>query len=189
MNRAGLLLADCAMSLSPEERDLIRKHGSRTAIYCATEPSTTAHAEIRQFVAAGSAAAYSRFMPPKWGLQCSIGLAASSSAIMLGIEGGVHTFNHSRWASLHALDQALLDLQEEVIDYALVGAVNSSEDPLMVQRWERDFPGIHYAEGAGVMLLCRGLAASPVLENPPPAGLYFGTAHPLITYLRGANHE
>lgn len=186
MNRAGLLLADCALGLPQKDLDFIRAHGGRTAIYCACEPSTTAHPEILQFLEAGSHTAYSRALPPKWGLQCSIGLAAAAVTVLLGIEGGLHTFIHPRWACLHALEQALTDLQEGLIDYALVGSANSAEDPLMVKRWRHEFPKTEFAEGAAVLFLGRGSARPPSLTEPTSEGLCFGTAHPLIAYLRGA---
>lgn len=185
MNRTGLLLAECALKLSPESLKLIRDHASRTGIYCAAEPSTLGHPDIQKFLAKPEPALYARLISPKWGLQCSIGLAASAAAILLDIEGGVHTFNHPQWSSVHALNQAAIDLQEGVVDYALVCAVASFEDPLMIERWKFDYPQIQFAEGVGLLLLKRGDKSVPNLNMRKPEGTFFGCADPLITYLRG----
>lgn len=184
MNRSGLLLAECALALPKHALDLIRANGARTAMYCALEPSTLAQNEILRFLNDGTAAAYARNLPPKWGLQCSIGLAASSTTILLGIEGSVHSFSHPIHAGTHALNQALMDLHEGTIDFALVGAVNSLEDPLMEQRWLGDFPGLELSEAAAVILLTNGDAPAPKFSTAKPEGRFFGAAHPLVEFLK-----
>lgn len=187
MNRTGLLLAECVLGLDPARLKLIRENAARAAIYCAAEPSTLAHPEILKYLEHPEPAAYARLIPPKWGLQCSIGLAASAAAILLDIEGGVHTFNHPYLSNEQALQQAALDLQDGVVDYALVCAVSSLEDPLMIARWKFDHPQIQFCEGAGALLIKKGNSTLPDLKRRVPTGPYFGCADPLIQFVRGTN--
>lgn len=189
MNRTGLLLAECALKLPLEALKLIRENAVRTGIYCAAEPSTLGHEEIQKWLAHPEPSSYARLISPKWGLQCSIGLAASAAAILLDIEGGVHTFNHPLWSCRHALDQAVIDLQEEVIDYALVCGVASFEDPLMIARWRAEHPEVQFAEGAGILFLKRGVQSPPEFTAGNPDGLFFGCADSLIKFLDGSGRE
>lgn len=181
MNRTGTLLTGCCLQLNKEILTLIQSKAERTGIYCAVESSTTAHSELNKLAnetAETFSKTYSQLIPPKWCLQTSISLAAFAAAIALGVEGGVHTFHHYRWGVLHALQQAQIDLENGSVDLALVVAVSTLEDPLMVQNRKRRFPGLVPHEAVGVVLLEPNSEFK--LVERPLQNKHYGIAHPLI---------
>lgn len=168
MSRPGLLMAACARLLPSGAMNSIRENPLRTALYCACDTVTAEHDEI-----------LANRVPPKWGLQTTPGLAASSVSILLGIEGGVHSFSHSEAACFHALDQAQMDLAANLVDFAVVAAAVSKVDPIINARYGRPLQ-----DGAGLLLLSRGAEEIVLMDGPEE----FGIAAPLIGYLQVLKH-
>lgn len=156
MNRSARLLARCALKLEPSQRKFIARHAADTAIYCAVEPAVTS-LDI------------SRPIPPKRALQDGASLVAPSLSIVLGAEGGVHTFSHGRFACVQALRQAQIDLRLSTVRVALVCAVSSKSE---------------CSEGAVIAALTADHGMDFILSSECARGdLRFGVADPLIQTL------
>lgn len=208
MNRSALLLALCALQLDLDLREELKRNAETFGIYCAVDHDMTCQSELRSFVeisdrdpGADLGSLWNQLISPKWALQSSVGLVAHDLSIILGAEGGVQSFLHSKAACGHALDQALLDLESGRVQYALVGAVMSAEDPLISAKYQSMASGGVVAEGAAVLLLSRDDNPASVRSGLDLMGSanemrekaigvpFFGIADPLIQSLRPRNQQ
>lgn len=184
MNRAAVMLTDCVLDLDPEW--LKRLRGTQTALYCAVDQCTVNQEDIVKYLESADKnpwPAFSANIPPKWTLQSYIGLTGVPPTLLLGIEGGVHTFNHGVEACRHALTQAHRDLLDGSVKYALVCTVASSEDPLTVHKHMLRTRAARFNEGAAAVLLGPDCAAINFPAEPSTYDSTFGVADPLMRYL------
>lgn len=182
MNRSGLLLSACGLSLDEQKKELIRSKSERVAIYCVADQGVPCHQEILEYMASPSAGSYAKNLPPKWILQSSLGLVAAPLAILLNVQGGIHSFQNLQMACLDALGQARRDLLTEVVDVALICAVSSAEDPLITYKYEKLY-GVEIQEGARVLAVSRGhqeisLPVNELIKGAPS----FGIADPIMKF-------
>lgn len=190
LNRSAELLVACALRFEAAEREAIAREGKDVGIYCAVEPTNAPVPQVMQLVsqAQGSVAkSYAQLMPPKWGLQCGASLVAAAVSIVLGVEGGVHTFCSAENACLHSLVQAQMDLRLGHIRAALVCAVNSKEDPFVVERHRRE--GLEFAEGAAIVKLTEDNYSLDLTGGRRSGRLYFGAADSLMQTLWSQNRS
>lgn len=128
---------------------------------------------------------YAQNIPPKWALQCGASLVSASVSIQLKAEGGVHTYSHKRMACRHAWEQARLDLASGQVEAAILCAVSSHEDPIVLERLRQMNPERSPTEGAAIAVLTRSGPGWEIDLNNPPImqSLFFGIADPLIQAL------
>jgi 3-oxoacyl-(acyl-carrier-protein) synthase len=109
-------------------------------------------------------------------------LAAAHLGIFLGILGPMHVYTDSEYGAIHALDQAEADLNEGLVDHALVGGAFSFENPLTLARNERlGAKGKVLAEGAGLMVLKKSNRATDwATESFGLMPEYYGIADQII---------
>jgi hypothetical protein len=170
-------MAICLGGLEEEARSLIARHADTAGIYCVLDNSVGPHIDLLKFAATGDPKDYARYVSPKWGLQSSLGIAASSLSIILGTRGGVQVFHHSRDAGLHAIQQAELDLETGAVSLAVVCSASSADDPMTLLKHRTLHPELRYSEGAAVMLLEAGVGQ-----------LNYGIANDLIKFTLGDRH-
>jgi hypothetical protein len=125
---------------------------------------------------------YKRVRNPKFFLKQVPNLAPAQAAIFLGIMGPINVYNHSFYGSVHALDQAELDIQEKRVKAALVCSAFSFEDPLVLERINRkDLNERVLCEGAGAMLLTAGNSFTDWDDyDYQNTESYYGISHQLI---------
>jgi hypothetical protein len=117
---------------------------------------------------------------------------ASFLSISLGTMGPLYGFTHSRWAGLHALEQAECDLKQGVIKAAIVAGAFSLEDPLLSMRIRRSIPGnLILCESAAALVLAGTEEYTDWRQALPEGGEHFyGTAHDLVLLAIGdEQHE
>lgn len=184
MNRSSILLNYCALSLDPHVFNLIREAPQRVGIYCAADQAVPQPNRVLDYMQAPSLHSYSQAVPPKWILQSSVGLAAATLSILFNIQGGVHTFLHPLSACQNAVTQAGLDLEMNLIDFALVCAASSADDPLVRYKYANLF-NRSLSEGAATIVLSRGerQLSLPILRETSDKDFY-GIAHPMIEFLK-----
>ncbi len=165
LSRTGLLLAAVSLGAAPALQPLARRDPYRFGIYCAVEKGPQEYAACRQLgVVPGDdyADRFKDLIRPKQYFQTLSNLAAAQLGIFLDARGPINVYNHSRWASLHALEQAELDLANGLVDAALACAAFSLDDPLLAERSRRRaVDGEILREGAAALLLVRGTTRSP----------------------------
>ncbi len=157
MSRAGVLLALACLEGRSVMQPFLDKSPFDIGVYCAIENGPVDLASARAMLDVSRedfAEQYRKFRNPKMFLKQVTNLAPAQMGIFLGIMGPLNVYNSSTCGSLHALEQAEIDLQEGRITAALVCSAFSFEDPLVLERNRRkDLEERVLCEGAGACLL------------------------------------
>jgi acyl transferase domain-containing protein len=178
MSRAGLLLSAAAM---PAGAHLETYDPFRIGLYCAVDNGPHDYAlcgELPASDAPGFAEAFRRHQPPTAYLRQLPNLAAAQVGIFLGVMGPTHAFTDSRAGGLHALDQAQIELEQGVVDIALVCGAFALDDPFVAMRARADAPeGSVLCEGAAALLV---VAGDGLLTPTTIEGHWYANCHPLM---------
>lgn len=188
MSRAAVLLSLACLDGKRYLQPILSASPFDVGIYCAIEngpidlPSASAMLKTSD---AEFADAYRKLRNPKSFLKQVPNLAPAQMAIFLGIMGPMNVYNHSAYGSLHAMDQAEIDVLEGRVQAALVCSAFSFEDPLVVERVHRSDSGQRLlCEGAGAMLLAADGSFTDWSElDCESSQSYFGISDQLITHL------
>jgi hypothetical protein len=158
MSRAAVLLSVVGLRAKNLLEQQLKEDAFVVGIYCAVENGPVDFESAKQIYSSGVtqenfAELYKKYRNPKMYLKQLPNLAAAQMGIFLGALGPMHIYNHSRFGSLSALEQAEADLQAGRVKLALVASAFSFENPIVVERAHRAAPGRVLAEGAGAILL------------------------------------
>jgi hypothetical protein len=157
MSRASLMMAHVCWYSKDILAPYLAKSSFSIGIYCAVEngpidaPSTAKILSV-EGEKLGFAEAYRKFRNPKMYLKQLPNLIPAQTGILLGIQGPMNVYTHSREAGLQALEQAEWDLAGSVVDAALICTAHAFDDFLVVKR-TRQFDRRAVAEGAAAMVL------------------------------------
>jgi hypothetical protein len=191
MNRAGLMLAKVGLSCRDVLAPYVAEDPFSVGLYCAMQDGPDdyqcakemAHTPPEDF-----ARLYKLLRSSKQFLREVGSVQASFLSIFLGTMGPLYGFTHSRWAGLHALEQAESDLKYGVVKAALVGSAFSLQDPLLSMRIRRSI-----GEDS---VLCEGAAALVLVASeeytdwraamPSNEERFYGTAHDLVLLANGS---
>jgi len=186
MSRAAVFLSLACLEGVRFMQPYLDESPFNIGIYCAIENgpvdlgSTLATTAVSQ---EDFAEEYRKVRNPKLFLKQVPNLAPAQVAIFSGIMGPINVYNHSFYGSIHALDQAEIDINENRVKAALVCSAFSFEDPLVLERIQRmELKERVLCEGAGAMLL----SADGSLRNwndydYQKTESYYGISHQLIT--------
>lgn len=157
MNRAAMMLSVLGMKGKETIQPQLAKDPFKVGVYFAVENGPvdydSAYA-MKDYTTASFANDYKKNRSPTMYLKQLPNLAGGHFCIFLGITGPYSVFNDSQMGSLHALEQAELDLATGQVAYALVGSAFSFENPLAVGRNFFEFAKNRtLCEGAGLLLL------------------------------------
>ena len=193
LSRVGILLSLACLKAREELNVFLRKDPFSIGVYCAVENGPVDFASVKQMVDVPREAfsdSYKRLFNPKMYLRQLPNLAACQMGIFLGLLGPANVYNNSRYGSLHALEQAEMDLSDNRISVALVCSAFSFENPIIMERIRRSVLNERIlCEGAGAMLLVAdGTEKSWQDINYENTDEYFGISHQVIVQImrRGA---
>jgi hypothetical protein len=185
LNRAGLMLSAVGLACQEAVAGYIAEDPFSVGLYCAMQDGPDDYRSAKQMANTPPeefARNYKFLRSSKQFLREVGSVQASFLSIFLGAMGPLYGFTHSRWAGLHALEQAECDLKNGVVKAALVGSAFSLEDPLLSMRIRRSIP-----ESS---ILCEGAAALVLTANeeytdwrlamPEDGACFYGTAHDLV---------
>lgn len=192
LSRVGILLSFVCLKARDKLNVFLRKDPFSVGVYCAVENGPVDFASVKQMVNVPREAfsdSYKKFFNPKMYLRQLPNLAASQVGIFLGVLGPLNVYTNSRYGSLHALEQAEMDLSDNRINAALVCSAFSFEDPLIMERTRRSaLKERILCEGAGAMLLVAdGIETNWQNMDYENTKEYFGISHQIIvqTMTRG----
>ena len=185
MSRAGVLLSVVCLEGREAMQPFLDKSPFDIGIYCAIENgpvdlgSTKAMLHISR---EDFAEQYRKLRNPKMFLKQITNLAPAQMGIFLGIMGPLNVYNNAAYGSLHALEQAEIDLQEGRIKAALVCSAFSFEDPLVLERIRRrELNERVLCEGAGACLLTADGTFSDWNDlDYADTESYYGISHQII---------
>ncbi len=185
LNRAGLMLSAVGLQAREAVAPYLAEDPFSVGLYCAMQDGPDDYKTAKQMANTPPedfAKHYKLLRSSKQFLREVGSVQASFLSIFLGTMGPLYGFTHSRWAVLHALEQAECDLKTGVVKAALVGSAFSLEDPLLSMRIRRSIPSDS--------VLCEGAAAVVLTANdeytdwrsamPENGACYYGTAHDLV---------
>ena len=186
MSRAGVMLSLVCLEGKGLLQPFLGKSPFDVGIYCAIEngPVELSSANTLLNVSPEDfAEEYRKLRNPKLFLKQVTNLAPAQMAIFLGIMGPLNVYNHSSYGSLHALEQAEIDIEEGRVKAAVVCSAFAFEDPLVLERIHRkDMKERVLCEGAGVCLLTYdGTFTDWYAMDYEADGSYYGIGHQIIT--------
>jgi len=189
LNRSGLLMIAAAMQGSAELQPYLLDDPYSVGIYCATQKGPKGEESARKMAWVTDdrfASAYKAARTSKTFFKEITNIPPSQLGIAMGIMGPQKVFSHSRWACLHALEQAEMDLQNGIVQAALVCSGFSLEEYLLALRIRRDLaPECLLSEGAAALVLTRGNTMTDWQEElPDSTDVFFGTANDLVHIAR-----
>lgn len=185
MSRAAMMLSVLGMEAKTVIEEALKTNPFRVGIYFAVENGPVdfdSAYQMRDISQETFANDYKKNRNPTMYLKQLPNLAAAHLGIFLGVFGPMHVYTDSEYGAIHALDQAEADLNDGLVDFALVGGSFSFENPLTLARNERlGPPGKVLCEGAGLMVLRKSgqatdWAAEPLGFMPE----YYGIADQII---------
>jgi hypothetical protein len=188
LSRVGILLSLVCLKAREELNIFLRKDPFSIGVYCAVENGPVDFASAKQMVNVPKEAfadSYKKLFNPKMYLRQLPNLAACQMGIFLGLLGPANVYNNSSYGSLHALEQAEMDLSDNRINAALVCSAFSFENPIMMERIRRSVLNERIlCEGAGAMLLVAdGTEKSWQDINYENTNEYFGISHQVIVQI------
>jgi hypothetical protein len=193
LSRVGILLSLVCLKAREELNIFLRKDPFSIGVYCAAENGPVDFASAKQMVNVPREAfsdTFKKLFNPKMYLRQLPNLAACQMGIFLGLLGPTNVYNNSKYGSLHALEQAEMDLSDNRIKAALVCSAFSFENPIIMERIRRSVLNERIlCEGAGAMLLVAdGTEKSWQDMNYENTNEYFGISHQVIVQImrRGA---
>jgi 3-oxoacyl-(acyl-carrier-protein) synthase len=156
-SRACALMKYACSHIPQDLMDKLKEAQHKTGIYCGVENGTVDYSHVQETESVTKdefAAKYKLLRNPKMYLKQLPNLAATHLSIFYEITGPTYVFTHSINGGVHALEQAQFDLDQGIVDYALVVSAFSNEDELNLYknslRTEKSL-----SEGAVVTLLER----------------------------------
>ena len=185
MSRAGVLLALVCLEGREAMQPFLDKSPFDIGVYCAIENGPVDLGSTRAMLHVSRedfAEEYRKLRNPKMFLKQVTNLAPAHMGIFLGIMGPLNVYNSSAYGSLHALEQAEIDLQEERVAAALVCSAFSFEDPLILERVRRkELKERILCEGAGACLLTADGTYSDWNDlDYSDTESYYGISHQII---------
>ena len=191
LNRAGLMLCAVGLSCKDAVAPYIANDPFSVGLYCAMQDGPDDYKSAKQMAHTPPeefARSYKHLRSSKQFLREVGSVQASFLSIFLGAMGPLYGFTHSRWAGLHALEQAECDLKNGVVQAAVVGSGFSLEDPLLTMRVRRSIPEHSIlCEGAAALVLTATEEYTDWRSALPESGDHFyGTAHDLVLLAIGA---
>jgi hypothetical protein len=163
--RAAALLLHLALSESMLAEIQRCGNRSRIGLYGASTSATMNFEIANQLSGVGTdviAAEFSRIFGPKDVFRYGGAYVMAHTGMQLQLTGPVHNFNHAAYGALHAFRQAARDFNNDVIDFAVVAAVLSLEDPFDITGFEN--LQLELRESAAILLFDRS-AMKPLLEQ------------------------
>lgn len=193
LSRVGILLSLVCLNAREALNIFLRNDPFSVGVYCAVENGPVDFAAAKQMLNVPKEAfadSYKKLFNPKMYLRQLPNLAACQMGIFLGLLGPTNVYNNSEYGSLHALEQAEMDLYDNRITAALVCSAFSFENPIIMERISRsELNKRVLCEGAGAMLLVAdGTEKSWQDINYENTDEYFGISHQVIVQImrRGA---
>lgn len=185
MSRAGLMLSLACLELQPFLKPVLDVSPFSVGIYCAIEngpvdlKTTTQMLDVPDDEFADQ---YRKAHNPKMFLMQLPNLAAAQMGIFLGIMGPMNVYNSSSYGSIHALEQAEMDLHEGRVSAALVCSAFSFENPLVLERIRRQkLCDRILSEGAAALLLSAdGNITAWRDTDYCHTDIYYGISHQLV---------
>ena len=157
MSRAAILLSLVCLKAKQEVTDFLEESPFSVGIYCAVENGSVDFESTKSMVNATKntfGKMYKKYRNPKMYLRQLPNLAPAQMGIFLGVLGPMNVYNSSTYGSLHALEQAEMDLLDNRVRAALICSAFSFENPLTMERIKRTtLKDRILSEGAGAMLL------------------------------------
>jgi hypothetical protein len=185
LSRAGLMLTAVGLPSRDQLAPFLHEDPFSVGLYCAVQNGPDDYRAAKQMAYTPPedfARMYRSLRSSKQFFRQIANIPPSIVSIFLGIMGPQYIFSHSRWACLHALEQAEFDLQHGLVRSALVAGAFSLEDPLLSMRVRRSI--------ADHLVLCEGAAAVVLTAsnretnwrdlNLEDGEYFYGTAHDLI---------
>ena len=189
MSRAGILLSLVCLKAEDEVKEFLERDPFGVGIYCAIENGSVDFESTKAMVdvTSGSfASMYKKHRNPKMYLKQLPNLAAAQMGIFLGILGSMHVYNSSTYGSLHALEQAEMDLMDRRVNAALVCSAFSFENPLIMERLHQTVLNNRIlSEGSGAMLLVANETETNWNDcDYMHTDNYFGISHQIIIQIK-----
>ncbi|MBW1912372.1 MAG: hypothetical protein JRI43_04225 [Deltaproteobacteria bacterium] len=185
ISRAAVLLSLVCLKIKQEVITFLEKSQFSVGIYCAVENGPVDFESTKSMVNVTKDAfgkMYKLHRNPKMYLRQLPNLAAAQMGIFLGILGPMNVYNSSTYGSLHALEQAEMDLIDNRVKVALICSAFSFENPLIMERIKRTIlKGRILCEGAGAILLVSN-GSETDWKNPDYLNTkeFFGISHQII---------
>ena len=194
LNRAGLMLAAVGLQTKETLAPYLAEDPFSVGLYCAMQDGPDDYKSAKQMAHTPPeefARMYKLLRSSKQFLREVGSVQASFLSIFLGTMGPLYGFTHSRWAGLHALEQAECDLKNGVVKAALVGGAFSLEDPLLSMRvWRSISDTSILCEGAAAMVLTASEEYTNWRHVMPEGGqCFYGTAHDLVLLAIGSEQN
>ncbi|MBS1984858.1 MAG: hypothetical protein JST16_11875 [Bdellovibrionales bacterium] len=187
MSRAALLMSQVCLQVQSELASTLARDPFRVGLYCAVDGGPLDYPSADELARSAPEEfheKYKKLRTPKMYLKQLPNLAPAQVGIFLKIQGPLHVYNHSTAGSLQALEQAEADLQDNIVDLALVTSGFSFEDPMQAFRARRQAPrDTLLCEGAGALLLAKGTHRTnwaQHVEQIVPNQRYYGISHAVI---------
>lgn len=185
MNRAAMMLSVLGMKAKEAIQANLDKDPFRIGVYFAVENGPVDYESaynMRNYTSESFANDYKKNRSPTMYLKQLPNLAGGHFCIFLGIFGPYSVYNDSQFGSLHALEQAELDLETGLVDQAIVGGAFSFESPLAVGRNATYAKDRVLCEGAGLAILEKNNEVTDwSSRNYDNSESFFGIADPIIS--------
>jgi hypothetical protein len=160
LSRTGLLLIAASLPGLPVLEEFVEKDPFSVGMYCAIEQGPNDFGSAKQMAettAEDFAVSYKRLRSAKQYLNQLPSVPPSQLGILMGIMGPQCVYQHSRFGCLHALEQAESDLNEGIVQAAVVCSSFTLEDPLINRRVMQSSQGQgRLSEGAATIILRSG---------------------------------
>lgn len=157
MSRAAMMLSVVGLEAKELIAPTLEKDAFKVGIYFAVENGPVdveSTFKMKDMTSENFATEYKKNRNPTMYLKQLPNLAAAHLGIYMGVLGPMNVYNDSQNGSIHALDQAEFDLEQGLVDVAIVGSSYSFESPLAVKRNAVSFQGNKtMCEGAGIVVL------------------------------------
>jgi hypothetical protein len=185
LSRAGLMLNAVGLKCQGILAPFVEEDPFSVGVYCAMQNGPEDYNSAKQMVNTPPedfARTYKLLRSSKQFFRQIPNIPPALLSISLKAMGPQYVFSHSRWACLHALEQAEFDLQKRIVRAAVVCSAFSLEDPLLTMRIRRSIPESScLCEGAAALVLF----ASPTTTDwrhliPIDESRFYGTAHDLV---------
>lgn len=190
MSRSAVLLSSVGLNLKKEIDPFIESNAASVGIYCAVQNGPDSYFSVAKVLEHEKTDSfhktYKRFRSPKHYLKQLPNLAPGQLGIFLNAQGPTHTYTHSRYGVLHAVQRARHDLVSKRIEVALICSAFAFEDPIALHYYKN-----HLQHN---QVLCEGAAAILVTDSsklPQKEELYkweasefYGISNPLIHYVK-----
>lgn len=189
MSRAGVLLSVVCLDGQQVIQPFLDKSPFCIGIYAALENGPVDLKSTREMIDVvrdDFAELYKKHRNPKMFLMQLPNLAAAQMGIFLGILGPLNVYNSSSYGSIHALEQAEMDLHESRVDAALVCSAFSFENPIILERIRRQtLQNRILCEGAAALFLTADGKHSDWKDLDYNATeSYYGISHQIITQIQ-----